>query len=139
MTLEDMSVVHDNGISDEPLWLKPLRKISNNMPDGIQLPVVNNTQVILLNQLKRIKHFSRVQQVEILELVNSEFCANPLSSTDLDAVLNISEEQLLRQFFDKDKFLHHKMGDYIIKNCNIKRDKTSRELFYFNERNKTNG
>ncbi len=136
MTLEDMSVVYDNGISDEPLWLKPLRKISNDIPDGIQLPVVNNTQVILLNQLKRIKHFSRVQQVEILELVNSEFCANPLSSTDLDAVLNISEEQLLRQFFDKDKFLHHKMGDYIIKNCNIKRDKTSRELFYFNEKNK---
>lgn len=135
-TLADVEIVHSNGISDDPLWLQPLRKISNDINDGIDVPIMNNTQVVLLNILKRIKGFTRIQQGEVINLVNKEFCANPLSSTELESLLNISEEQLLKQFFDKDKFLHNKMGDYIIKNCNIKRDKASKELFYFNEKEK---
>lgn len=135
-TLMDMSVEHANGITDAPIWLKPLRKISNDIADGVQLPIINNTQVVLLNILKRIKHLNRIAQTEILNLVNTEFCANPLNQGELDSLLSISEEQLLKQFFDKDKFMHHKLGDYLIKNCNIKRDKTSKELFYFNENEK---
>ena len=135
-SLKDLTVEHSNGISDEPKWLRPLRKISNDMDDGVQLPIVNNTQVVLLNILKRIKHLNRIHQNEIINLVNTEFCATPLNQGELGSLLNISEEQLLKQFYDKDKFMHNKLGDYLIKNCNIKRDKTSKELFYFNETQK---
>lgn len=129
-----LSIVHDNGINTTPSWLIPLRRISNDKPDGIDLPIQNNEQTVLLNQLKRIKHLNRLIQQEVIEVLNKDFCASPLTHDELNNLLSISEEQLLKQFFDKDKFLHNKLGDYIISSCNIKRDSVSKELFYFDEK-----
>ena len=130
-----LNIVHSNGINTAPSWLLPLRKISNDKPDGIDLPIQNNEQTILLNQLKRIKHLNRLIQQEVMEVLNNEFCATPLTKDELNNLLSISEEQLLSQFFEKDKFLHNKLGDYIIETCNIKRDSVSKELFYFDDKN----
>lgn len=130
-----LKVVHSNGIDKTPSWLLPIRKISAEKPDGIDLPIQNNAQTILLSQLKRIKHLNRLVQQDILEVINNDFCATPLTQDELNNLLNISEDQLLKQFFDKDKFLHNKLGDYIIQTCNIKRDSISKELFYFDDRN----
>ena len=133
-TILNLNVVHDNGISATPSWLLPLRRISNDKPEGIDLPIQNNEQTILLNQLKKIKHLNRLIQQEVMEVLNKEFCATPLTKDELNNLLSISEEQLLKQFFEKDKFLHNKLGDYIIESCNIKRDSISKELFYFDDR-----
>ena len=131
---QHISIVHENGIGQMPDWLKPLRKISSQIPDGIAIPIQNNEKTILVNQLNRIKHLNKFEQESILGLINEEFCANPVSPEELKNILAISEDMILRQFFDKDKFLHNKLGDYVIETCNIKRDLRSNELFYFNDR-----
>lgn len=134
--LKKLSVAHANGIEEAPHWLRPLRKISGDIADGFTLPIISNNQSMLLNALRRIKHFKPQEQKEIAKIVNEEFCTHPLSDSEMNKILNISEDQITKDFFEKEKFLHHKMGDYLIESCNIKRDKTSRELFYFDERNK---
>ena len=133
-TVLQLNIVHSNGISTAPSWLLPLRRVSSDKPDGIDLPIQNNEQTILLNQLKRIKHLNRLIQQEVIEVLNKDFCASPLTKDELNNLLSISEEQLLKQFFEKDKFLHNKLGDYIIQSCNIKRDSISKELFYFDDK-----
>ena len=133
-TVLNLNIVHSNGISTAPSWLLPLKRVSSDKPDGIELPIQNNEQTILLNQLKKIKHLNRLIQQEVMEVLNKDFCATPLTKDELNNLLSISEEQLLKQFFDKDKFLHNKLGDYIIESCNIKRDSISKELFYFDDK-----
>ena len=133
-TVLNLNIVHSNGISTAPSWLLPLKRVSSDKPDGIDLPIQNNEQTILLNQLKKIKHLNRLIQQEVMEVLNKDFCATPLTKDELNNLLSISEEQLLKQFFDKDKFLHNKLGDYIIESCNIKRDSISKELFYFDDK-----
>ena len=133
-TVLNLNIVHSNGISNAPSWLLPLKRVSSDKPDGIDLPIQNNEQTILLNQLKRIKHLNRLIQQEVMEVLNKDFCASPLTKDELNNLLSISEEQLLKQFFEKDKFLHNKLGDYIIESCNIKRDSISKELFYFDDK-----
>ena len=133
-TVLNLNILHSNGIGNAPSWLLPLKRVSSDKPDGIDLPIQNNEQTILLNQLKRIKHLNRLIQQEVMEVLNKDFCASPLTKDELNNLLSISEEQLLQQFFEKDKFLHNKLGDYIIESCNIKRDSISKELFYFDDR-----
>ena len=133
-TVLNLNIIHSNGIGNSPSWLLPLKRVSSDKPDGIDLPIQNNEQTILLNQLKRIKHLNRLIQQEVMEVLNKDFCASPLTKDELNNLLSISEEQLLKQFFEKDKFLHNKLGDYIIESCNIKRDSISKELFYFDDR-----
>lgn len=131
---KQISIVHENGIGAIPKWLKPLRKISSQIPDGISIPIQSNEKTILVNQLSRLKQLNKLEQEEILKLINEEFCTNPIPQEELKNVLAISEEMILKQFFDKNNFLHNKLGDYVIDACNIKRDLRSKELFYFNDR-----
>ena len=137
-TLNIYKVEHGKFISQLPLWLSPTRKISSNVVDGIRLPVQSNVNVVLIDILSKLKPLGigTLAQNEIVGLVNSEFCQVPLSEVELDNVLKISEEQLVKQFFDKDKFFHDKLGNYIIKNCYVKRDSISKELYFYNERKK---
>lgn len=129
-----LKVVYSNGIDEAPAWLMPLRRISSDKQDGIDLPIQNNEQTIMATQLRRLKHYNHMIQREIMEVLNTEFCTTPLSADELNNLISISENQLLQQFFDKDKFLHNKLGDYIIESCNIKRDTASKELFYFDDK-----
>lgn len=133
--LKTMSIEHSNGIEEMPVWLTPLRKISSTKLDGFEVPISNNTQTILSEIIKKIKTIPVAYQREVIDLVNDELCTNPLTSSELDRLLSISEDELLAQFFDKDKFLHNKLGDYIIEICNIKKESVSKELFYFDEKN----
>jgi putative DNA primase/helicase len=125
-------------VGELPAWLLPTRKISNNVMDGIRLPIQSNANVVLLDILSKIKTIgvSTLVQNEIIQLVNSEFCQPQLNAIEIDNILRISEEQLVKQFFDKEKFFHDRLGNYIIKNCYVKRDSTSRDLYFYNERKK---
>lgn len=137
-TLSQYKDEYGSYVNELPRWLMPTRKISNNVQDGIRLPIQSNANVVLLDILSRIKSMglSTMIQGEILQLVNSEFCQPSLEQFDLDNILRISEEQLTKQFFDKDKFFHDRLGNYIIKNCYVKRDSISKELYFYNERKK---
>lgn len=128
------SIVHSNGIEQMPFWMQPLRKVSSPAPDGIAVPIQNNEKTILINQLTRIKHLNKFTQESTLKFINEEFCTNPVSPDELKNILSISEDLILRQFFDKQQFLHNKLGDYVIDACNIKRDLRSNELFFFNDK-----
>ena len=131
--LEHLEIIHGPTIEDLPSWLKPLRKISKAVADGLSIPINMNEQAILLNILSKIKGEPKTKQEEILKLVNKYFMTTPVSDLILSSLLDTSQDMIASRFFDKDAFLHNKMGDYIIENCNIKRDKRSRELFYFND------
>ena len=127
-----------NTIGELPLWLKPIRKISNNVDDGIQIPVIGNPQVVLLDCISRLKALglNKILTNDIVTLINNEFCQSPLKELDLENVLQISEQQMMSQFFEKDKFLHDKLGNYIIRNCYVKKDIISKELYFYNEKKK---
>lgn len=135
-TLAVTKLVYGSTINSCPSWLTPLRKISSDIDDGVQVPITGNTQVILLDILNKIKNanVNRLIQQEIIEMVNNEFCQSPLTSTQMDQLLQISEDQLLKQFFDKENFLHDRLGNYVIKNCFIKRDAITKDLYYYNEK-----
>lgn len=135
-TLDKMTIEHGKDIQELPSWLQPMRKISHDIADGIDLPITSNAKSILINTLKRLKSKTRQFQEEVLNFMNTELNSQPLSSVELNNILDISEEQVVRQFFDKDTFKHNKLGDYIIEHCNIKRDRISRELYYFDEKHK---
>jgi len=132
--LKEAEVLYSNGIEEHPLWLKPLRKISSSSPDGLELPIQNNTTTILVNHLGRLKGLNKFEQLEILHILNNEFALNPVSADEIKQIVSITEENLLRQFMDKDKFFHNKLGDYVIEACTIKRDRATRELFYYDEK-----
>lgn len=125
-------------INTIPFWLLPTRKISNNIVDGIKLPIQSNVNVVLIDILSKLKALgiSTIMQNEVVQLVNKEFCQVPLSDIELENVLRISEEQLVKQFVEKDKFYHDRLGNYIIKNCYVKRDSITKDLYFYNERKK---
>ena len=129
---------YGKSIGQIPNWMIPVRKISNSVNDGIIIPILGNQQVVLLDVLSKLKsiNVSQLAQKEIIELVNEEFCQTPLDEFQLDNILKISEDQLIKQFFDKDKFFHDRLGNYIIKNCYIKKDEVSKELYFYNEKKK---
>lgn len=132
-TLENLQIVHSNGIEDAPIWLTPLRKITSPTADGIELPIQGNTSTLLLDLSKRIKTLNPSVHREIITLINEEFCTSPVSDQQLDALFESSSTSLVQQFFEGREFMHNKLGDYIIETCNIKKDSVSKELFYFNE------
>lgn len=136
--LKKIDLVYGQTIGMLPDWLMPIRKISNSINDGINLPITGNQQVVLLDILSKMKAtgLSQLKQVEVVRLVNKEFCTTPLQEFELENVLQLSEEQLIKQFFDKDKFFHDRLGNYVIKNCFVKRDEVSKELYFYNEKKK---
>jgi putative DNA primase/helicase len=131
-----LNIVHSNGIEEIPTVLRPIRKISSPNPNGLEIPIVSNEKIVLHNLLRDLKSLSKAKQVEVIKFVNTELCINPLNEMELNAVLELNESAFTQQFFDKDKFLHHKLGDHLIESCNIKQDKKTKQLFYFNEKKK---
>ncbi len=136
--LSQYKIEYGEFISSLPVWLLPTRKISNNIVDGIKLPIQSNVNVVLIDILSKLKALGigTIMQNEVVQMVNQEFCQVPLADIELENVLRISEEQLVKQFVDKDKFFHDRLGNYVIKNCYVKRDSTTKDLYFYNERKK---
>lgn len=134
-SVNSLDIVYGDTIEDTPVWLTPLKRTSSDTAEGIDLPIQNNTQTLMLDLLKKLKVLNQLVQQEVLNIVNTEFCTTPLTKDELNNIMNINGEQIISQFFEKDKFLHNKLGDYVIETCNIKRDNISKELFYFDDLN----
>ena len=118
-------------IKELPLWLRPARKISNTIPEGIDIPITSNTQLVLKNLTTRLKTLDRFQQQEVITFINQEFCSMPCTKDELENILHIVEDETTAQFFDKNTFLHNKMGDYLIEHCHLVRDQKDKELYFY--------
>lgn len=135
--LKDITLEYSSGtIGDMPFWLTPLRRISSDIEDGFNLPILNNSKILLVNALQKVRKFPLEQQKQIAKIINENFATTPVGVVDMNEILNVSEDALAKEFFEKNVFLHNRMGDYLIDTCNIKRDRVSGELFYFNEKQK---
>jgi putative DNA primase/helicase len=121
-----------------PQWLKPIRKISSQIDDGIVLPIIGDPKAQLLDNINKLKHvgYTKLLIEDITRVVNKEFCVNQLDENALSELLKLSEQQLIKQFFDDKNFLHDQLGNYLIKNCFVKKDIISKELYFYDERKK---
>ena len=122
-----------NKIRDLPLWLTPIRRVSNIMPDGIEVPIIGNTQTVLRNLCTRLKTLDKFQTQEVIQFVNQEFCTAPCTADEMNNLLHIVESDHNAQFFNKDTFLHYKMGDYIVEHCHVIRDEQDGDLYFYDK------
>lgn len=136
--LMNYQFIYGDEINALPIWLKPTRKISSQIDDSITFPIIGDPKAQLLDNINKLKHagFSKLIIEEILMLVNKEFCQSPLDEINLGELLKLSEQQLIKQFFDEKNFMHDRLGNYLIKNCFVKKDVVSKELYFYDERKK---
>lgn len=135
ITLGSLNIAHSNGIDDTPIWLTPLKKLSSSTAEGLELPINGNTSTLLLELSKKLKSLGPSIHNEIITMVNESFCGSPLTEHELSHLLESSSDALTKQFFEGSTFLHHKLGDYIIDLCNIKKDSVSKELYFYDSAN----
>lgn len=136
--LTNYSYAYGKEINALPMWLKPTKKISSHVDEGITFPIIGDPKAPLLDNINKLKTvgYTKLEIETITKLINVEFCQKPLDEVGVEELLKLSEEQLVKQFFDKDKFMHDRLGNYLIKNCFVKKDLVSRELYFYDERKK---
>lgn len=135
-TLTKATIVYEtNRLEDYPIWFKPMRKTSSNIPLGIQVPIVNNAQLILQEHYTNISSLNKYDQEDVLNIINKYFMTLPMTQQELDNFITILKTNLLASFVDnKGQLMHWTLGDYVTKSCNIKRDKVSKGLYFYNEK-----
>ena len=128
------NVIYGDTIGNCPNWLTPLQKKSAPTPQGLQIPIVNNAQLILQKHLQKLAGFNKFDQQDIINLINNNFVANKLTQDEVDNILDIISTQLIDQFTDKGQLMHWKLGDYVIQACNIKRNAITKELYFYDQK-----
>lgn len=130
-TLKKMSVAHGDTIGELPYWLKPLPKAKRQ---SIRLPIMNS-QVIhsLLPHIEHLKKNNFTKVREVIELISNNLCETPIQQGVIEQMLAsqvavVDEEQ----FFEDNFFLHHKMADYIMERCHVKKAERG-TLFHYND------
>ena len=133
---KDATIVYSNGITECPNWLKPLFSTSATTSIGIQMPIVNNAQMILQKHIQNLVSFNKYDQEDIINIINKYFIASPLTPTELKNLIQVLNNNLLNSFIDKGQLMHWKLGDYVIKACSIKREEDSKDLFFYDTKKK---
>jgi len=124
---------HDNGIGPLPLWLTPLRRSNSQTDDGYHYPIKENATRLLINHIINIASFKREQQVEIINIINDNLIVPPLENQTIEGICESIADEFLSQFMTKTEFFHDKLGDYIIQACNIRKDKKSHKIYFYND------
>lgn len=115
-----------------PEWLEPVHKLSRDEAlDALKPPYQSVTDIA-----KRLKDFTAVQRENILKIINEKFLAVKLTDAELESQIKNTNIVSTQNFFDGHTFQHNILGEYLISKCNIKRDKDSKLLFHYNEREK---
>ena len=125
-------IVYENSIGSLPYWLKPLRCISSTATDGFDVPLTGDTQSQIAKQLMNISQMPDTQKRQVLHIINNQLNSTPLTTDEVNNLMVNHQIKLLENFYEKNSFLHYKLGDFIIKACSIKRDTKSKELFFYN-------
>jgi putative DNA primase/helicase len=129
-----MSIVYDNGIDSVPLWLCPLYNKSAKSKCGIDLPIQQNTSTVLLTHMFKLKSFNDGDKQNIISIMNEHFAINKLTPNELSSIIKLSQAETADMFFDKNIFKHDAFGNYVIENCNIKRDSVTNQLYYYDSK-----
>lgn len=129
---KDINIVYDNSIEQLPCWLKPLRVISSNVKDGLTFPLMGNVQAQITAQLMNLAQMADTEKKRIVEILNNQLTLSPLTADEINNIMLIHRNKILENFYDKNAFLHYKLGDFVIQACKIKRDTKSKELFFYN-------
>lgn len=126
------TIIYENTIGTLPYWLKPLRDISSTATDGLEVPLTGNVAEQISKQLMNIAHMPDTQKKKILHIINNQLNSQPLTKDEINNMIIIHQNMVLGNFYDKNSFLHYKLGNFVIDACSIKRDTKSRELFFYN-------
>ncbi len=130
------NIIYSNGIAELPLWLQPIKKASSTVLGNITLPITENIENTLLSHVTSIASFTREQQKALLKIMNNCLVSPRLDEHTVENLCNEIADSFLSEFMNKNEFYHDKFGNYVIEACNIKKDKKSGQLyFYDNEKN----
>lgn len=130
-TLKKMSVAISNGIGELPYWLTPLPKAKRH---SIRMPIAN-AQVIhsLLPHIEHLKRNNFPHIREVIDLISNYLCETPIQEGVKEQLMASQVETLdEEQFFQDNFFLHHKMAEYIMDRCHVKKAERG-TLFHYND------
>ena len=129
-----ISIEYENGLGKIPYWLTPLKRSSSVSQCGLDIPLVNNVEKLLLNHVLNIQGLTKEEQKNLLEFINENLVFDPLSDKKLALLMESISDSILEQFMNKSEFYHDKFGDYVIEACHIKKDSVSHKLFFYNNK-----
>lgn len=139
--LRDAELVYmtsGSNLGELPILLKPINKISKPAPDyDISYPLSTDVANILLTIYRNMNKagFGNVGKLNVIKELNRHYVTSPFTDDELANILNenlLSKE--VSEFYVKDQFMHNRMGDYLAADLHIKRDATSRLLYYYDDR-----
>ena len=140
--LEDAEVIWMPEKLDQlPAILKPLYKLSRPVSDtSLQYPIstdLGNTLITIYQNMSKLGYASPAKR-ELINYVNEELSASPMTSDELENLLtsNLLSAEISEFYGNKDQFLHNKMGDYLIREHSIKRDSSSKRLYFYDDKDK---
>jgi len=131
-----VNIVYSNDIGDLPLWLMPLRRANSNYNDGLNFPLRENAASLMMNHVTHIAGFTREQQKEVLKIINANLVVPPLDAQTITELCENIADTFMYEFMNKNEFLHDKFGDYVIKAVNIKKDKKSHLIYFYDDNKK---
>lgn len=128
----------ENEIKEIPHWLTPTQTsslVSNE--NKYRFPLASGIESALRNILHKMKYarISIKAREEVISITNEYLTTSPLTPDELQKVIEEANQELVtNDFFDaKGTFLHNKMGDFLIRSCYIKKDRVSKQLYFYNE------
>lgn len=138
-TLKDREIVYYNGIEKLPFWLTPIFQRGKKPEDNFITFPMNDARNDNYNRhLWRLKttELSPDERSECIKLINKYVASSPLSDKEMEETMlrDSNNENLPEQkFFDGSTFKHDAMGEFLIQYLKIKKDKKTRNLFYYDE------
>ena len=138
--LSDREVIYYNGIEKIPFWLTPIFQRGGKEQDDnfIKFPLREARNDSYNKHLWRLKQteLSPEERAECIRLINKYVAIEPLSDKEMEETIlrDSNNENLVEQnFFDGSTFKHDVMGEFLIKYLKIKKDKRTRNLYFYDE------
>ena len=129
-------IIYDNGIGPLPMWLTPINNSSSPVPVGLEIPIGNNADRLMLSHVIDLASFTRDQQITLLKIMNQYLTESPYDEQTVNQLIESIGDTFMAEFMNKNEFYHDKFGDYVIKACHIKKDKVSGHIFFYDSDNK---
>lgn len=137
--LSDREVVYYNGIEKIPFWLTPIFNRGKKPEDNfITFPLRDARNDTYNKHLWRLKvtSLSPTERAECIRIINQYVAVSPLTDKEMDETMlrdSNNENVPEHDFFDGNTFKHDAMGDYLIKLLKIKKDRRTRNLYFYDE------
>lgn len=124
-----------------PVLLKPLYKLSKPVAESdLQYPLsvdVGNSLIDIYRNLTKIG-YGQSGRRQLIKEINDKLTGNPMTDDELENLMvnSLLQSEVSQFFGPKEQFMHNKMGDFLIDNNHIKRDKKSKQLYFWDDKDK---